>query len=175
MPKAIVIEGHAIVSADGMIADRDGGMPAALRNDADWQRFQQALDRAALVVLGRLGHERHPNPGRQRLVFTHSVAGLQPAGLAQYWNPEAGTLAETLAAIGVVAGTVAVTGGTGVFDYFLPHYDGFALAEVHGFVVPDGRPCFSQGHPRAVLARHGLRPAAFEMIDSGVSLTHWRR
>ena len=34
------IEGYAIVSADGMIADGDGVMPATIRNDAD-QRFLQ--------------------------------------------------------------------------------------------------------------------------------------
>ena len=46
MPLEII--GHAIVSADGMIADRNRRMPAALRNDADWRRFQAALDRSDL-------------------------------------------------------------------------------------------------------------------------------
>ena len=71
-------EGHAIVSVDGMIADAEGLMPAALRNDADWRLFQAALDGAALVVLGRLGHARHPNPGRRRLVVTRAVEALAP-------------------------------------------------------------------------------------------------
>ena len=37
------IEGYAIVSADGMIADADGAMPDAIRNDAD-QKFLQTRD-----------------------------------------------------------------------------------------------------------------------------------
>src|SRR5690606_35238256 len=73
----ILVEGHAIVSSDGMIAAADGSMPPQLRNDTDWRIFQSALDQAALVVLGRIGHARHPNPGRRRLVLTHSVAELE--------------------------------------------------------------------------------------------------
>ena len=60
--------GHAIVTADGRIADAAGHMPPALRNPADQLRFEAALDAAALVVMGRLGHRRHPNRGRRRLV-----------------------------------------------------------------------------------------------------------
>jgi hypothetical protein len=174
----IVIEGHAIVSADGMIADASGTMPAELHNDADWRIFQAALDQAALVVLGRLGHHRHPNPGRRRLVFTRGVAGLQPDPndpLATYCNPGNALPSQLLGQLGIGEGAVAVTGGTGVFDYFLQHYDRFALAEVHGFVLPGGTPCFIGGHPRTVLAARGLRPTGFEMIDEGVSLTQWQR
>jgi hypothetical protein len=174
----IVIEGHAIVSADGMIASADGSMPQALRNDADWRIFQAALDEAALVVLGRLGHLRHPNPGRRRLVFTRSVEGLQPDAkdpLATFCNPGTATPPELLDRLGITEGIIAVTGGTGVFDYFLPHYDRFALAEVHGFVLPSGTPCLAGGHPRTVLAAHGLRPAKFDVIDDGVTLTQWQR
>ncbi|MFX7748073.1 hypothetical protein ABTK03_22080, partial [Acinetobacter baumannii] len=66
-------------------------MPQRLMNDADWRLFQAALDRAELVVLGRVGHQRHPNPGRRRLVLTRSVTGLvvDPADrCAHFWNPE---------------------------------------------------------------------------------------
>jgi len=49
------IVGFAIVSADDRIADAGGAMPDALRNEADWQRFQAELDASALTVLGRLG------------------------------------------------------------------------------------------------------------------------
>ena len=41
------IEGYVIVSADGMIADALGVMPASIRNDADQAFFQAGLDAAA--------------------------------------------------------------------------------------------------------------------------------
>lgn len=180
LPASIRIEGHAIVSADGMIADAAGAMPRALRNDADWQRFHAALDDAVLVVLGRLGHERHPNPGRRRLVLTGSVARLSPAPddpLTSVWNPAGADIGDALGELGIAAGLVAVTGGTSVFDHFAGFYDGFALSEVHDLVLPSGRPCFSAGHPRVALAANGLRPMRAELIDpaAGVTLTRWRR
>ena len=180
LPPGICIEGHAIVSADGMIAGADGSMPAALRNDADWAQFQAALDQSALVVLGRLGHLRHPNPGRRRLVFTGSVAAIEDDpvdGLATFFNPRGATLDEVLARLRLTTGTIAITGGQRVFDHFLSLYDGFTLAEVNGLVLPDGRPCFAAGHPRATLAASGLAPAGFDLLDAaaGVTVTRWRR
>jgi hypothetical protein len=177
---AVVIEGHAIVSADGMIAEADGGMPSGLRNEADWGAFQTALDRSALVVLGRLGHARHPNPGRHRLVLTRSVARLarDPGDpLATLWNPKGAAFVDVLAELDIATGTIAVTGGTGVFDHFLTRFDRFVLAEVHGLVLPGGTPCFSAGHPRAVLAGVGLHPGLAECIDpaAAVSATLWER
>ena len=44
---SVIIEGHAIVSVDGMIAAADGTMPPALRSEPDWRIFQAALDVAA--------------------------------------------------------------------------------------------------------------------------------
>ena len=171
------IEGHAIVSADGMIADAAGDYPAALRNEADWSLYQAALDRAAVVVLGRRGHERFPNPGRRRLVLTRGVAGLadDPRDKrATLWNPVAFGLREALGEIGVAEGIVAITG---VFDHFVGDYDRFALSESHGLLIPGGRPCFAAGHPRAVLAGVGLRPTTVELIDAEamVTTTLWTR
>ena len=51
------IEGYAIVSADGMIADRDGNMPDGIRNDADQHFLQTAMDQAAVIIHGRHSHE----------------------------------------------------------------------------------------------------------------------
>lgn len=178
MSTTVQFEGHAIVSADGMIADAAGEMPAALRNDADWRSFQAALDRSALVVLGRLGHQRHPNPGRRRLVLTRSVTGLaQDAGdpLATLWNPACVPIAAVLERLGIDIGTVAVTGGVGTFDLFLPLYNRFVLAEVEGLTLPGGVPCFSSGPPRAVLAAAGLTLHSSTMIDVGVSQETWMR
>lgn len=172
------IEGHAIVSDDGMIASADGTMPDRLRVDADWRWFQAALDRAALVVLGRLGHLRHRNPGRRRLVLTRSVTDLlaDPADpLATLWNPAACGLAEALHRLSIDRGTVAITGGTGAFDLAVPYYDSFVLSEVRGLAIPDGVPCFSTGHPRFVLPGAGLGPTDMHAIAPGVIQTTWTR
>lgn len=175
---AIQIAGHAIVSADGMIADRDRRMPVALRNDKDWQRFQAALDSSALVVLGRLGHEAHPNPGRKRLVVTSRVAWLErdPADdNAMLWNPHGIGFGRVLAGLGIADGTIAVTGGTRVFDLFLPDFTQFDLVEVAAVHIPDGVPCFSSGLPVDALTRAGLAIAGVEALDPGVTLSIWRR
>ena len=51
----IEIHGYAIVSEDDRITDGSGATPEVLRNQADWAYFQRELDRADLVVLGRIG------------------------------------------------------------------------------------------------------------------------
>ena len=172
------IIGHAIVSADGMIADHHHRMPAALRNDVDWRRFQAALGSAALVVLGRIGHEAHPNPGRKRLVVTSRVAWLErdPADEnTMLWNPTGIGLTRVLAGLGLTEGTIAVTGGTRVFDLFLPWFTQFDLVEVAGVTIPDGVPCFSGGPPGEVLTAAGLIATQPEPLDHGVDLTVWTR
>lgn len=174
----VIVEGHAIVSVDGMIAAADGSMPDALRNDADWRLFQAALDRAALVVLGRLGHDHHPNPGRQRLVLTRSTADFanDPHDpLATLWNPAGLDIASVLDRLGIADGVVAITGGTSTFDLFLPHYDRFVLSEVRALTLEGGIPCFSKGHPRFVLPGAGLEARDMELIDRGVVQTQWVR
>lgn len=175
---SVIVEGHAIVSVDGMIAAADGSMPPALRNEADWRIFQAALDAAVLVVLGRLGHERHPNPGRKRLVLTRSVATLErdPADpLTHFWNPDGIEVADVLGQLGITSGTLAITGGTGTFDLFVPLFDRFVLSEVRELTLPDGVPCFSKGHPRLVLPGAGLAARDMELIDRGVVQTQWVR
>lgn len=174
------IEGHAIVSTDGMIADADGAMPNALMNEADWALFQASLDAAVVTVLGRAGHLRHPNRGRKRLVFTTSVArfAFDPDDpLSLYCNPEAGPIEDALGALGVSEGRIAVAGGRRVFDHFLGRYDCFVLSEQHQLLLPAGVPCFSTGHPRAVLSASGLAPRAFSIIDAqtNVTQTQWLR
>ena len=173
----LAIEGHAIVSADGMIADGAGDYPAALRNDADWAQYQRALDEAVLVVTGRRGHERFPNPGRRRLVVTRRVEhlGEDPADRrATYWNPAGLPLRAALAELGIGDGVVAITG---VFGLFAGDYDRFVLSESHRLVIPGGTPCFAGGHPRVVLAESGLRPGSVDLIDPAamVTTTVWGR
>lgn len=175
---SVVIEGHAIVSEDGMIAAADGTMPPALRSDPDWRLFQAALDRSALVVLGRIGHARHPNPGRRRLVLTRSVPALSadPAdSLTTFWNPAGLDFADVLIRLGIAEGTVAITGGTGTFDLFVPDYDRFVLSEVRGLTLEGGIPCFSRGHPRFVLPGASLEARDMDVIERGVVQTTWVR
>ena len=172
------VVGHAIVSTDGMIADARGQMPPKLVNEADWALFQAALDDAAVVVLGSAAHRRHPNTGRRRLVFTSSVLTIGPDGTdaqAVRYNPEGLAVSDALAAMVLGPGAIAVTGGTRVFDHFLRQYDEFLLAEVADFVLPGGTPCFSDGHPRTVLAATGLVPVEWRVIDkaNSVILARW--
>ena len=173
----LTIEGHAIVSVDGMIADPAGEYPKELKNEADWAQYQRALDGAVVVVTGRRGHERHPNPGRNRLVVTHRVPrlGADPNDKrATYWNPAGLSLHQALAEMGVSNGLVAITG---VFDLFVADYMRFVLSESNKLLIPNGTPCFSAGHPRNVLAGQGLKPVAVELIDPAamVTTTVWER
>src|SRR5260221_13855618 len=92
------IYGYAIVSADDCIAGADGRMPPELHNDTDWARFQAALNRAAVTVLGRLGHEQNPNAlGRNRLVLSASALGVERRDDATWWNPASAPLEAALA------------------------------------------------------------------------------
>ena len=172
----IEIVGHAVVSADGRIADRNRQMPAELRNDRDWVRFQAALDRAEITVLGRLGHEAHANPGRRRLVLTSRIERLEPIDeLVTLWNPAGLDFRDVTMELGITDGSVAVVGGQQVFDYFLRRFTQFDLVTVDGVLIPDGVPCFSGGWPDEVLPQAGLRVAEREMLDPGVRLEVWRR
>jgi len=174
--QSVAIVGHAIVSADGHIAAADGRTPRALHNAKDWARFQAALDAAALVVLGRLGHERHPNPGRRRLVVTHGVDTLDTADpLAIRWNPAGMAFGTALSRLGLAHGTIAVTGGRTVFDLFLPLFTRFELVTVAGVTLPDGIPCFTAGPPWEILPAADLRLAATTPLDPGITLTIWTR
>lgn len=156
-------------------------MPAALMNDADWRLFQAALDRAELVVLGRIGHRRRPGLGCRRLVLTRSVTGLivdPDDRCAHFWNPEHVTFNHVAGLLGISGGTVAVTGGTGVFDHFLGiGYARFVLSTARRVVIPQGRPCFGSGLPGTVLAGHGLQVSAETLIDprADVTMAVWQR
>ena len=177
------IEGHAIVSGDDRIADASGATPPALRNDADWTRFQRALDEAAVTILGRRGHEAHPNPKRRnRLVLSSSVQGVERRTDAWWWNPADLPLAAALRQVAPGGGTVAVPGGQSVFDYFLgTGFDSFHLARRATVMIPGGVALFSAiagvVTAETLLAEHGLVAGSAEVIDSraGVTLTTWRR
>jgi dihydrofolate reductase len=173
------VEGYAIVSADGMIADRDGDMPAAIRNDADQRFLQSAMDRAAVIVHGRHSHEGGPRAGaRKRIIATRQVAAVAPDPAhpqAVLWNPAGATLEQAMAALDVGEGIIAVIGGTEIFGWFLPLYDAFHLTRAGNAHIPGGRPLFPQVGPgmtpQDLLARCGLQAEPPRDIDAGAGIT----
>ena len=85
------IEGYAIVSEDGMLANSAGVMPDSLKVKADQEFFEKSLDGVDVVVHGRHSHEhqRHSDL-RRRLILTRKIAGLgaNPYNKkALFWNP----------------------------------------------------------------------------------------
>jgi hypothetical protein len=179
------IEGYVIVSADGMIADAKGEMPDSIRNDADQHFFQDALDRAAIVVHGRHSEEGGPRAARRkRLILTRQVAALGPdpaQANALLWNPRGLNLDHALARAGVADGVVAVIGGPEAFSLFLPRYDAFHLSLAARAKIPGGLAVFTEMGPGAgpedVLMWHGLRPGPRRDLDAsaGVSVVTWQR
>ncbi len=179
------VEGFAIVSADGMLADADGVMPDALTLPADQRFFEAGLDRADVMVHGRHSNENQlRSPERRRLIVTHRVDGFSPDPSnpkALLWNPAGASLEDALARLGAAPNaTVAVIGGTDVFGLFLDHYDVFYLTQGPQVRLPGGRPVFPSVPrltPEAVLAEHGMRAAEREVLDAASRLvvTHWKR
>jgi hypothetical protein len=177
------IHGHAIVSDDHRIAAPDGTTPPELINPADWERFQAALDEAAVTVLGRRGHEANPNvKGRNRLVLSTSAKGVERRADAWWWNPAEAPVDQALTRAAPAGGIAAVPGGRRVFDLFLAiGFDEFHLTRAAGVIVPGGIPLFSavgdRFTPEAILAGRGLIAGPKETLDSqsGVTLVIWRR
>jgi dihydrofolate reductase len=177
------IEGYAIVSADGMIADAKGEMPDSLHYDADQHYLQSGLDGAAAVIHGRHSNEGGPRAAqRKRLIVTRQIATVGPDPTRTntlLWNPSGATLEKALGELGVTDGTVAVIGGPEVFSMFLPLYDAFHLSRAAHVRIPGGLPVFTEVGPNAtpedVLGRHGLKPGPRRDLDAadGVTLVTW--
>jgi hypothetical protein len=91
MPRPRRIEGYAIVSEDGMIANAAGIMPDSLKFEADRNFFERGLDAVDVVVHGRHSHERQPRSYlRRRLILTRQVPTIaaDPSNeKALFWNP----------------------------------------------------------------------------------------
>jgi dihydrofolate reductase len=178
------IEGHAIVSEDGMIADSTGLMPNSLVFPSDKKLYDEALDRATIIANGRLSYEGQANSHRRRrLVLTRKVAGLAPDPdnpNARLWNPVGAPLEAACAALGVEEGLIAVIGGSFVFSLFLGFgYDGFHLSHAPGVRLPGGMPVFleqrTMGSPEDVLAAAGMRAGPVEPLGDGVTMVEWTR
>jgi dihydrofolate reductase len=186
MPGPTSIEGFAIVSADGMLADSERRIPPALVIEADQKFFHDSLEHAAVVVHGRHSHEGGPRAGtRHRLVVTRSIPALAPHPTlpkALLWNPRGASLALAWADLGAPDGMLAVIGGGDVNQMFLEHgFDAFHLSRVAGVRLPGGRPVFPGIGPDRtvddVLTQHGLTPSAPRVLDAaaGVTLVTWQR
>jgi dihydrofolate reductase len=179
MSQHVRIEGYAIVSADGMLADFDRKIPDGLKIDADVRFFKQGLDRAAIVVHGRNSHEQQASSDqRRRLIVTHRVAALaaHPAiRLALLWNPTGVSFADACRATGVTKGMAAVIGGAEVFRLFLKiGFDAFHLSRARKVRLPGGRPVFPEVPgltPEQVLASQGLRPGPVQVLDAEAEAT----
>ena len=180
--RPIEIHGYAIVSDNDRIADASGRTPDVLRNAADWAYFQAELDRSAALVLGRRGHEAHPNPkGRLRVVLSSSSTGLERRSDGWWWNPDAIPWGKAIRAVLPRGGRVAVPGGRRVFDLFLDiGYDAFHLTRAGGAFIQDGVAVFSGcdagRSAESILAEKGLKPDARQVLDpqGPVSLTVWK-
>lgn len=172
------IEGYAIVSADGMLANAQGVMPPELIFEADQTFFHRSIERAAALVHGRHSHENYPpTKDTPRLVVTRSIAELagDPGNKnALLWNPAGTTIEQAWVALDADNGTLGVIGGTDVFGLFLPHYDAFHLSRAPSLLLPGGRPVFPEVPaltPEQVLAKHGLRLAGERVLDDVARIT----
>jgi dihydrofolate reductase len=177
------VEGFAIVSADGMLANADGIMPDALKFPGDQRFFEHGLDGADAVAHGAHSHEQQARSHlRRRLILTRRVAKLAPDPTnpkALFWNPAGASFEDAWTALGA-DGVLAVIGGTEVFGLFLPRYDIFYLSHAPHVRLPDGRPVFPgvpARTPDEVLASHGLVLGPEQVLDAAneVTVTTWQR
>jgi hypothetical protein len=182
MPRPARIEGYAIVSADGMLADAAGIMPASLMFEADQRFFERGLDGVDVVVHGRHSQEQQARaPLRRRLILTRQVPAIaiDPSNeRARLWNPAGASFDEAMAAVGAPGGSVGVIGGTAVFGMFLDRYDTFHLSRAPHVRLPGGRPVFPEvpmRSPDEILARHGLRRGERQVFDGGLEIISWHR
>lgn len=171
------IEGYAVISREGMIATADGRFPDEIKIPADHQFYQDAVDRAAAVANGRHSAEGGEKEAlRHRLILTRRVIRLTPDQRnprAILWNPAVTPFEEAWARLGLKEGTLAVVGGTEVFELFLTiGYDTFYLTRTEAS-VPNGRPVFpgvgTVGTVEEVMERHGLVLRDARMLDLSVN------
>jgi len=184
MPPASRVEGYAIVSEDGMLANAAGIMPDLLKFDADQAFFERGLDNVDVVVHGRHSHERQRRSDlRRRLILTHKVLTIAADSSNRkslFWNPAGASLEQAMAVLGAPGGSIGVIGGTEVFGIFLDRYDIFYLSRAPGVHLPGGRPVFSDvpaQTPEEVLVRHGLDRGERQVLDTekGLAVVSWHR
>jgi len=178
------IEGYAIISEDGMIADGDGNMPPSLKLEADQIFFEQGLDAVDIVVHGRNSHEQQKRSHlRRRVIVTRKIPDISPDSTDKnilFWNPAGASFEQALDFYGPPNRLIGVVGGTDVFGLFLPIYDVFYLSTALGVRIPDGRPVFPDvpaKTPEDVLAENGLVHDQRLVLDksNGLLIERWCR
>jgi dihydrofolate reductase len=177
------IEGYAIISEDGMLANSARIMPASLKFEADQRFFEHGLDGVDVVVHGRHSQEQQPRSRmRHRLMLTRSIAAIarHPSNeRALLWNPAGASFEAALSALGTPDASAGVIGGAEVFALFLDRYDEFYLSRAPNVRLPGGRPVFPEvpmRTPEQVLTACGLYPAEPEILDpKGLTMVRWRR
>jgi dihydrofolate reductase len=181
---SIQIEGFAIVSEDGMVADANGVMPSGLIIEADQKFLSDGLDRVDFLVHGRHSHEHQPPSGRRhRLIASRTIEAIERSDEhpnALLWNPAGVSLEEAAEMLGISQGKAAILGGPEIYRLFLPRFDVFHLSRVAGLKVAGGRPLFQNAgpsSPEATLTANGLIDIAKRHLDAGrrVTLTTWYR
>jgi hypothetical protein len=184
IPRPRRIEGYAIVSEDGMLANAAGVIPDSLKFEADRHFFERGLDGVDVVVHGRHSHERQPRSYlRRRLILTRQVPAIaaDPSNeKVLLWNPAGASFEQALAALGTPDGSIGVVGATEVFGMFLDRYDVFHLSQAPDVRLPGGRPVFPEvptRTPEDVLASHGLSRGQRQVLDSakGLAVVSWQR
>jgi dihydrofolate reductase len=178
------IEGYAIVSEDGMLADSAGIMPPSLKIEGDQRFFERGLDGVDVVVHGRHSHEQQPHSHRRRrLILTQRIKALEKDSDDEktlFWNPAGASFDDALRALGTPDAIVGIIGGTDVFGLFLDRYDVFYLSRAANVRLPGGRPVFPEvpkKTPATVLREHGLSPGKPAVLDAAgcATLVSWRR
>ena len=183
MAKRPRIEGYAIISREGMIAESDGSFPENLKIPADQRFYQDSLERASAVANGRHSGEGGPREkARKRILVTRRVQRVvhDPANPnAVLWNPATASFDEAWQKLNVEDGILAVVGGTDVFGLFLTiGYDAFFLSRPP-VSVPRGRPVFpgvgAGVPPEEPLKQIGLVLKDTRMLDpaSGTVVEEW--
>ncbi len=178
------IEGYAIVSEDGMIANAEGIMPNSLKYEADQHFFECGLDGVDVLVHGRHSGECQPrSSSRRRLILTRQIPAIaaDPANEnALLWNPAGASFEQALTALGTPHGSVGIIGGTHVFGMFLDRYEVFHLSRASHVRLPGGRPVFPDvpaRTPEEVLVSHGLERGQRQLLEParGLAVVTWQR
>ena len=182
LPASVRVEGYAVVSEDGMLADANGIMPDVLKIEADQRFFERRVDGVDILIHGRNSQEHRPNSSKHyRIIVTTRVAGVarDPGNdRAVLWNPSGAPLPEALALLHGPQRSIGVLGGTNVFALFLDRYDVFYLSRVEGVRLSGGRPVFPQvpaRTPADILHVHGLARDTVERAAPNLSIETWHR